>query len=74
MRHIEKNIVKNTKRNSGGILIYISEKLVTDNVYVKTVDDSILWIRLSYKNQKRSRDTHLFVSTYLVIRRSTTNE
>ena len=42
-----KNNDKNSKRNSGGILIYVSEKLISNDLHVKTVDDSVIWIRLN---------------------------
>ena len=38
---------KNSKRNSGGILIYIRDKYVTKDTLVYTSEDDILWIKIS---------------------------
>ena len=38
---------KNSKRNSGGISIYIRDKYVTKDTLVYTSEDDILWIKIS---------------------------
>ena len=38
---------KSSKRNSGGIVIYIKNKYVTDDTLVSTSSDDIIWVKLN---------------------------
>ncbi|MCG8048238.1 MAG: reverse transcriptase family protein [Candidatus Thiodiazotropha endolucinida] len=38
---------KNSKRNSGGVLVYIRDKYVTKDTLVYSSDDDILWVKIS---------------------------
>ena len=39
--------LKNARRDSGGLLIYISNRLVNEEIIFKTVDDCIIWLKLN---------------------------
>ena len=50
---------KNSKRNSGGIVLYIRNKYVSDDTLIFTSHDDILWVKISSSVLSLNNDLHI---------------
>lgn len=60
--HVNRNLKKrNTKRNSGGLILYIRNELVTDDTLFMTDSDDLMWVRLDGKLFNKQEDIYLLM-------------
>ena len=50
---------KNSKRNSGGIVLYIRNKYVSDDTLIFTSHDDILWVKISSSVLSLNNDLYI---------------
>ena len=41
--------LKNSRRDSGGLIIYVANHFVSDDILLKTVDDCVIWLKVAGK-------------------------
>ena len=58
---------RNAIRDSGGLIIYVSDKLAKEDTLLKTIDDSIIWLKLKGTLAVRNEQIRpLFLSHFFI--------